>query len=207
MTTNTSIPASQDPRWIKFTSEGYQCSCGERHVGLFPINMHVPVGWPGSSIPQPGGGDYQSDYDLRTDGDFLSHNFCVWGGANFAVRTRVYFPVKGAEPAAFLIAAWASLDRMDFEAVSREMLKPGAKSDLRVRARLLNRLSRFPDTYNLSGTAILPEPGELPVLLIHGIQADFRTDHSLIVQQREGIDVDRVFELFTAYKHDMGVSK
>lgn len=193
-------PASQDPRWIKFHSEGYQCSCGERHVGLFPINMHVPVGWSGS-------GDYQSDYDLHTDGNFLSHNFCVWGGKNYAVRMRVYLPIKGAEPAAFLIAAWVALDKLDFDAFSAAMLKPSGNPNLRVRARLLNRLSQFPDTYNLSGTAVLAQPGELPVMMAHGIQADFRADHSLIVQQREGIDVDRVFELFKAYKHDMGVSK
>lgn len=195
-----SVPASQDPRWIKFNSEGYQCSCGERHVGLFPIHMHVPVGWTGA-------GEYQSDYDLRTDGDFLSHNFCVWGGKNFAVRARVYFKVNGAEPAAFLIAAWAGLDKLDFEEFSQAMLKPGTKTGLRARARLLNRLSQFPDTYYLSGTAVHAEQGELPVLMIHGMQADFRADHSLIAQQRDGIDVDRVFELFKAYKHDMGVAK
>ncbi len=199
----TATDALQDPRWTTFTTTGYACSCGEHHVGLFPIHLNVPVGWPGGTAYQPESGSVESDYDLRTDGDFLSHNFCVWGGKNFAIRMRVYLKVTGAEPAAFLFNAWAGLDRMDFDAFSEAMLKPGTHTGLRTRARLLNRLSRFPDTYNLSGTAVHVRPGESPVLMIHGIQADFRADHSLIVQQREGISVDRVFELFSAYRHNM----
>ncbi len=70
----------------------------------------------------PAAEEYRDDPALRTDGDFLSHNFCVWGGNYFAIRMRVPLPVRGAAPAAFLFAAWVGLDKLDFEAFSARCL-------------------------------------------------------------------------------------
>jgi hypothetical protein len=72
-----------------------------------------------------------------------------------------------------------------------------------MQARLLNRLSAFPDTYNLMGTAFEQGDGLLPVMMVHGLQSNDRTNHTLIQHQRSGIVVDRMLELFKAYNHDM----
>jgi hypothetical protein len=36
------VSVLDDPRWAKFNEEGFACSCGQRHVGLFPIQMQTP---------------------------------------------------------------------------------------------------------------------------------------------------------------------
>lgn len=70
-------------------------------------------------------------------------------------------------------------------------------------ARLVNRLSGYPDTGNLMGSAFQQEDGAPPILLIHGPQPDNDPKHPLIEEQRQGIGVDRMLELFAAYGHDM----
>jgi hypothetical protein len=185
-----------DPRWKAFNAEGFVCSCGERHVGLFPIHMQTPMGWPGPR-------DYQRDSDLRMDGNFLSDNYCVWDGKYFAIRTRLPLQIRGAQPAAFMYTAWASFNRPDFEAYVEAYRNKTLNSNARAQARLVNRLSGYPDTANLMGSAFQQDDGGAPILLLHGPQPDNRTDHPLIQEQRQGIGVNRMLELFAAYGHDM----
>ena len=80
------------------------------------------------------------------------------------------------------------------------------KNVARAQARLVNRLSGFPDTFKLMGSAFQQEDGGPPVLLVHGQQPDNNPQHPLINEQRQGIGVDRMFELFAAYQHDMRAS-
>lgn len=185
-----------DPRWSAFNTQGFACSCGERHVGLFPINLHHPVGWTGKD-------EYEPDEPLRTEGDFLSGNFCVVQGKFFAMRMRLPLRIKGAEPAAFMFTVWASLDRDDFLAFHNAYSTNRLSTDVKVRARLVNRVGGYPDTFNLMGSAFQEPDRGPPVLIIHGIQAGPNNAHPLMAEQREGIGVDRVLELFAAYGHDM----
>jgi len=185
-----------DPRWNAFNSQGFACSCGERHVGPFPIHLHHPVGWNGADA-------YEDDNALRMDGDFLSSSFCVVGGKFFAMRMRLPVQIHGAEPTVFLYTAWASMDRLDFESFADAYRTGKFVQDARVSARLVNRIAGYPDTYNLSGSAFQQLDGSPPALLIHGLQAGPNNKHPLLVEQRAGIGVDRMLELFAAYNHDM----
>jgi hypothetical protein len=188
-----------DPRWKTFNAQGLACSCGERHVGLFPIHMQHPVGWPGST-------NYEPDAALRLDGNFLSANYCVWEGKYFSMRMRLPLQIRGAQPAAFMYTAWASLNRPDFEGYLGAVRNKRLNNTSRAQARLVNRLSGFPDTFRLMGTAFQQDDGGLPLLLIHGPQPDNNPQHPLIQEQRQGIGVDRTLELFAAYGHDMRAS-
>lgn len=194
----TSQPASvkDDPRWETFNTKGFACSCGERHVGLFPIHIHVPVGWPHSK-------EYEPDENLRLDGNFLSANYNVWDGKYFAVRMRLPIQMRGGEPAAFMFTVWAALDRPDFEGYIDAKKNNRLNNASRARARLVNRLNTFPDTFKLMGTAFQQDDGGAPLLLIHGPQPDNLADHPLISEQRNGIGLDRALELFATYGHDM----
>jgi hypothetical protein len=185
-----------DPRWHAFNSEGFACSCGERHVGLFPINLQVPMGWPGPK-------EYENDSALRTDGNFLSHNLCVWDGKYFSMRMRLPLVIKGAMPHAFMYTVWASVDKVDFDAYLEAKREGKMKNDARARARLVNRVSGFENTGSLMGTAFQQEDLGLPVLIIHGLQPGLDSNHRLIKEQKNGIGMDRVLELFAAYDHDM----
>src|SRR5262245_12457388 len=119
-----------DPRWRAFNDRGFACSCGERHIGLFPIHLEVPIGWPGSR-------QYARDEDLRLDGDFLSWNYCVREGKYFAVRCRLPIQIAGGQPAAFMYTAWASFDRPDFEGYLEAMKAGKLNNTSRTRARLV----------------------------------------------------------------------
>ncbi len=185
-----------DPRWRTFNAEGFACSCGERHVGLFPIHLQVPAGWPGPK-------DYAPDEALRLDGNFLSFKFCVWEGKYFAMRMRLPLQIRGAQSAAFMYTVWASLNRPDFEAYLDAQRNNRLRNNARAQARLVNRISGFPDTYNLMGSTFQQEDGGAPLLLIHGPQPDNNPQHPLIQEQRQGIDVNRTLDLFAAYGHDM----
>ncbi len=192
----TNAPEIADPRWHTFTTQGFACSCGERHVGLFPINLHHPVGWQGKD-------DYEPDDAMRLDGDFLSSNFCVVQGKFFAMRARLPIRIIGAAPFAFMYTVWANLDRAEFEQFFSDYRNNKLNPATRVRARLVNRIGGYPDTYNLVGTAFQDMDGGPPVLIVHGMQAGMNNQHPLLVEQREGIGIDKMLELFAAYDHDM----
>lgn len=185
-----------DPRWSAFNTQGFACACGERHVGLFPIHLHHPLGWQGKD-------EYEADTAIRLDGDFLSANFCIIGGKVFAMRVRLPLQMRGAAPAAFMFTAWASLDRLDFEAFVEAYRTGKLDPNARARARLVNRVGGFPDSFNLMGSAFQQVDGGPPVLIVHGIQAGANNAHPMLAEQRDGIGVDRMLELFAAYSHDM----
>jgi hypothetical protein len=197
VTTDTAS-ALNDPRWRTFNEQGFICSCGERHVGLFPINLHHPIGWPGPA-------DYEPDDALRLDGNFLSANYCVWDGKYFAMRMRLPIQIRGAAPAAFMYTAWASLNGADFEGYLDARKNSKLNNAARAQARLVNRISGFPDTNRLMGSAFQQEDGGPPFLLIHGAQSENAADHPLIGEQRNGIGLDRALALFAEYGHDMRV--
>jgi hypothetical protein len=185
-----------DPRWVKFHGEGLDCSCGERHVGLFAVQLLQPISWSGPA-------DYEPDAAVRMDGNFLSENFCVQEGKSFLMRMRLPINIKGAAPAAFMFTVWASLSRMDFEGYLERVRSGRMNANARAPARLLNRLAAFPDTVHLSGSAFAQTDSVLPILIIHGIQANPLNGHPLMAEQQDGIGLDRMFELFAAYSHDM----
>lgn len=185
-----------DPRWHAFHDKGFACSCGQRHVGLFPIQMQVPKGWPGEP-------NYEPNEALRMDGNFLSFDYCVMEGKYFAMRMRLPISIRGAEPAAFMYTVWASLNRAEFElytnAERRAQLAPNARAP----ARLINNINGYDNTGGLMGSAFHQEDGGYPVLLVHGVQPDNDANHPLLRDQRNGIGVDTMLHLFAAYGHDM----
>jgi hypothetical protein len=185
-----------DPRWRALNESGLACSCGERHVGLFPVNLSHPIGFPRN-------GDYEPDEALRMDGDFLSANYSVWQGKFFAMRMRLPLRIREADPWAFMFTVWASLNREDFEAYLDAKKRGTLKNNAYAQARLVNRLEVYPDTVRLLGSAFQQEDGGPPLLIIHGPQPDNQADHPLISDQKEGVTFDKALELFAAYGHEM----
>ena len=191
------MSVSADPRWAKFNGEGLSCACGERHVGLFPLQMIMPAGWEGPKA-------YAPDEDVRFDGTFLSANYAVLDGKYFALRMRLPLPIRDEREQALLFTVWASLDRPDFEAYVAAAKAGQMKQGARAHARLINRIGGFPDTLGLMGVAAQQTDGP-PYILIDLQQQDkeLRADHPLGREQRQGIALDRVFEIYAANGHDM----
>ena len=191
---------ADDPRWQAFNQTGFQCACGDRHIGLFPINMLMPLGW-------EGGNEYAPNEALVMDRDFLSGDYCVLGGHSYALRMRLPLQMRGAAPHAFVFTVWASVNHADFEAYIAAKNAGRIDENARFPARLVNRIAGFHDTGNLMGFAFPQNDGWPPILVLAAAQPyTNRPDHPLIDQQRNGIDLDRALELFAAYGHDMRAS-
>jgi hypothetical protein len=193
----TGVNVSADPRWQAFNSSGFACSCGDHHIGLFPINMLAPLGWNDRQ-------DYEPDEEIQLDRTFISSNYCVWDGQQFAMRMRLPLQIQGASPAAFMYTVWAAVDRASLEAYLAAKQMGTLNNETRFGARLINRIAGHHDTSNLIGVAFQQEDGWPPILLLAGPQPyTNRPDHPILNEQRQGIGFDRTLELFAAYGHDM----
>lgn len=197
--TDATLNVQDDRRWQAFNAGGLQCSCGEKHVGLFPINMLVPAGWAGPK-------DYEPDDAVSSAGTFLSENYCVFDGKAFAIRMRLPFRMRGAEPAAFTFTVWGAVAQDYFENYVAAKKAGGLREGAQGQATLVNRLSGFDNTHNLTGVTFQQSNGFPPLLLIVGPQPYNKPDHKLIADQKDGIDFDRALEMFAAYGHDMRAS-
>lgn len=190
------LNTTDDPRWMEFERAGLQCSCGQRHVGLFALHMLAPVGWTGAV-------EYAPDDSLEMTGDFLSESYCVWQGQYFALRMRLPIRIRGKAQSALVYTVWASVYRPDMEGYIAARKNGTLDNNVQFAARLVNNIAGYPETANLAGLAFEQEDKGVPVLLISGPQPGANPRHPLIAAQRVGITIDRVFELYAAYGHDM----
>jgi hypothetical protein len=156
---------SEEPRWQAFNQDGFPCSCGERHVGLFPVNMLTPAMWDGPK-------EYAPDEEIQLDRTFISESYCVWRGQNFAMRMRLPLQMRGASPAAFMYTVWAAVERADLQAYIAAKAQNTLRNDARFPARLVSRIAGHHDTVNLMGLAFQQEDGWPPLLLLAALGAD-----------------------------------
>ena len=187
---------ASDRRWQSLSAGELPCSCGERHVGLFPIQMLTPAGWTGSR-------DYLPDEAMTMNGDFLSANFSVREGKYFAARMRLPVPLLGLPTQALMYTVWTALDRPDFEAYFEAVRTGSQKQDARAPARLINRIGGYPDTFGLMGGGFQQTDGGGPYLLLDLRQPDGRDNHPLALEQRQGASLDRILDLYAAQHHEM----
>lgn len=178
-------------------SGGFACSCGQRHVGPFPINMLMPIGWDGPET-------YEDDAALDMTRSFISSNYCVWQGESFALRVRLPVAIHGAAPMVFMFTGWANVMPEDFKAYVHARNTNTLNNNVQFPARLINRLAGYHDTANLVGAAFQQEDGAPPLFLLTNAQPfTNRPDHPLILDQRHGIGFDKMMELFAIYGHSM----
>jgi hypothetical protein len=187
--------AAADPRWSRLHGEGLACSCGERHVGLIALSFLRPPGWQGPPAPQPNAA-------LRMDGDILTDDFCVIEGRYFAMRMSMPLPVMGAPPPAILLSVWAAVSRASFEALQTPRFAMPTALDPQDPARLLTRIAGYSDTGGLMGRAF-SQPDGPPLLVLEKSQAGSFGVHPLVSEHRDGIRLDRMFEVYAANGHDM----
>jgi hypothetical protein len=159
--------------------------------------MLTPAMWDGPK-------EYAPDEEIQLDRTFISESYCVWRGQNFAMRMRLPLQMRGASPAAFMYTVWAAVERADLQAYIAAKAQNTLRNDARFPARLVSRIAGHHDTVNLMGLAFQQEDGWPPLLLLAGTQPyTNRPDHPLLLEQRQGIGLDRALELFAAYGHNM----
>jgi hypothetical protein len=157
----------------------YRCaSCGEEHEGLPDIGMHAPD--PYLDVPE-------EEREARTT--FTEDRCAVRDadGEHYFVRGVIEIPVIGQDTP-FGMGVWVSQSRVNYEKyMANELMEPTF-------GWLVNRLAHFDQTTFLLKTRVHYRGGDRrPTIELEP------TLHPLAVEQRNGISLERAWEIVHRY--------
>ncbi|PFH11524.1 hypothetical protein BCF11_3975 [Collimonas sp. PA-H2] len=161
----------------------FKCSsCDEVHEGMPSFGAHAPLSY--YEVPESG----------RTDRCVLGSDDCVIDKQYFFVRGCIEIPVKGeAEP--FSWGVWVSVSEVSY-AAWLEHFEQEKRSHIGPFFGWLNAwLKPYQDTIGLKTMVHLRDDGIRPYIELEP------TEHPLAVEQRDGISVERVAELYSLMMH------
>jgi len=161
----------------------FRCqTCGEIHAGAPGFGAFAPLSY--YAIPEA---ERASRCDLGSD-------HCVIDRAHFFVRGCLEIPVHGAdEPLVW--GVWVSLSEHSFGAWLK-VFDEEHRSHVGPFFGWLNAsLKPYPETINLKTQVHLRDHGRRPWIELEP------TNHPLALEQRNGISVDRVAEIYATMMH------
>lgn len=161
----------------------FKCTtCDEWHEGMPGFGANAPLYY--YYIPEA---ERQTRCRLTSD-------TCVVDDEEFFVRGCLEVPVIGAEEP-FVWGVWVSLSPENFAAFV-DLLDQGAREQNGPYFGWLSAsIKTYPETEALKTMVHLRDEGIRPYIELEP------TDHPLAVDQRHGITIDRVAELYAAYTH------
>lgn len=163
----------------------FLCSgCGQVHRGMPALDAAAPLSY--YTVPQ----------DEREARCQLDSDACVIDGMEYYVRGCLEVPVHG-ESQPFSWGVWVSLSEKSFRQWV-ESYESEKRSHIGPFFGWLNAaLKPYPDTVSLKTHVHLRDGFIRPFIELEP------TDHPLAVEQREGISVDRVSQLYASVVHDI----
>lgn len=175
----------------RLASGTWRCACCDAdHEGIFDLVAYAPDCWPHEVVLEPNSA-------LRFDGDFLSDDFCVLAGEHFFIRCGFDIPVHGLDRT-FGLGCWSSLsgDSLD---LYLDHFNDGFYGGLGPwTGWFANSLVGFSDTLNQPCWVYPQLNRERPLITLAN------ADHPLAVAQAEGIDAERLLEIYAASGHAPG---
>ncbi|PTS89019.1 MULTISPECIES: DUF2199 domain-containing protein [unclassified Caulobacter] len=161
----------------------FKCaSCDDWHEGMPGFGASAPLDY--YAVPD-------ADRDIRCD---LTADTCVIDQEFFFVRGCIETPVDGADEP-FIWGVWVSLNREHFEEFLAVQGAPSRSTYGPYFGWLSAAFKTYPDTEELKAKVHLRDNGLRPYIELEP------TDHPLALEQRTGISVERVAELYAAYMH------
>lgn len=179
-----------DPRWRRLMSGESVCPCcGERHRGPFDLAWGKPDFWTGTEEKAPNSAIVGAT-------DILTEDFCVIDGKYFFVRAVIELPIADSAER-FAYGVWTSLSEKNFNAFL-ETFDSGDQGGLGPWfGYLCNALKGYPDTLRLE-LDVRPSDGrQRPKLYLRD------ESHPLAAEQRDGVSLDRLLEIYALNGHDM----
>lgn len=166
----------------------FLCSgCGQVHRGMPALDAAAPLSY--YTVPQ----------DEREARCQLDSDACVIDGREYYVRGCLEIPVHG-ESQPFSWGVWVSLSEASFRQWV-ESYEFGKRSHIGPFFGWLNAaLKPYPDTVSLKTHVHLRDGFIRPFIELEP------TDHPLAAEQREGISVQRVAELYALAVHDVDMA-
>ncbi len=161
----------------------FKCAtCDEWHEGMPSF---------GAAAPSP---YYKIPSEEREDRCQLSSDACIIDDREFMIRGCIDIPVSGTD-SHFTWGVWVSTDfqyfkkfLLLFDEADRDQFGPYF-------GRLASRIDGYPETEGLSCRLYMRNNGIRPYIEIEP------ADHPLTIEQRDGITVERVAEIYAMYMH------
>ncbi len=162
--------------------ETWKCSrCGEVHSTIPGYSFAAP--WPWYTTPES-----------ERSTSVLTDNECILLGEDYFVRGCIEIPVAGQNDP-FIWGVWVSLSRDNFYRQQSLRKDPKRIEEPPYLGRLSSRIQVYPDTLLLKARVHSRSVGLAPFLELQP------TNHPLAVEQRNGIDLDRVQEISELMEH------
>lgn len=160
----------------------YSCTCcGGDQRGL--MALHKPL--PDSIFEVP-----EDQRDSRTT---ISSDLCVLDDEHFFVRAVLALPILDTDET-FDFGVWGSLKRENFEQYRNEFKNPAPEFGPFF-SWLNSTLWPYPDTLNMPSDLYFRGDNLRPLMQLHA------GDHPLAIDQRAGITIDKVAEIYAAWGH------
>jgi hypothetical protein len=188
------IGVTHDPRWQRLQHHETACrTCGQTHSGVFDIAYASPYYWEGEE-------SYVPNSAVRHSTHFLSEDFCVKNGEYRFVRGVLLLPLIGSQEH-FGLGVWSSLSQASFDSMLEHFNDGDYPPDTQWFGWFSNQVRGYPDTLHLK-CQVVPRGGrQRPSIELEP------TDHPLAQDQRNGIDVDRLLEIYSANGHELDLSE
>lgn len=164
--------------------------CDEEHEELMGLSAMAPWQWGGPAEPEPNAA-------LRTDGSFLSEDFCVIEGEHFFVRGVLDIPVYGFDEP-FSLGAWSTLSPANFDIYVDSFNGTVAASDEDWTGWFATTLAPFPSSINCPCWVETRPDRQRPRFWL----AD--EAHPLALAQRDGITPEQLLDIYHANGHRLG---
>jgi hypothetical protein len=168
----------------------WRCSvCGEEHEGL-PLDWSYdkPKYWEGP----------------RSEEDFITSDLCSWtddeGNRTFFIRGLLHVPVPELDDT-LRYGVWSSLSRESFDRVNEVWNVPARVHEPPYFGWLSNSIEGYPETLNLEVSVSTDSLKLRPSIVLQD------GDHPLIREQREGVQVDRILDLFGPRLHEIALDR
>jgi hypothetical protein len=171
-----------DPRWMRLNDPLFSAK-GVRG-GEFDLDVDRPAAWTGG---EPVSGD--DDFDPN---NFLSDDFCIIDDTHFFIRGVVELPILGGGGKSLGYAIWVELSRASFAAYFKALDAPDPSSVGNLTGNFANQLAGFAGTLGQTCTVRLRGGGFRPLVMLNS------DEHPLARQQRSGITLDRMLDLYEA---------
>ncbi|HLK92518.1 MAG TPA: DUF2199 domain-containing protein [Polyangia bacterium] len=189
--------SEQDPRWQQLMNAGFRCSsCGQKHRGLMDLAIDHPGLWPSERV-----GEREPNSAVTGRTDVLTPDFCIIDGEDHFVRCVLRLPIVGLGLAGkehvFSYGVWSSLSAANFQLYVDSFDSPRQGELGPWFGWFSNSLKGYPETTSLKCQVHPQNDGQRPFLELEP------TDHPLSVEQREGVTLDRLFDIFALNGHDL----
>jgi hypothetical protein len=180
---------SKDSRWLRLNQRDWTCPCcGLKHAGLFDLVVPKPDYWLGA--------DRRDNREILGANNIWTEDFCVINGDDYFLRAVLTLPIKGIADAQFAYGVWTTLSKANFDLYVRTF-DSGMQGHLGPWfGWLSNRLAGYPETLSLKCSVQPRDDRRRPAITLEP------TEHPLSLEQRDGITLDRLFEIYALNGHD-----